>query len=213
MYNKIKNNQVQITGEIITNFTKSHEMFGEGFYTATIKVPRISGTFDQIPITVSDRLLDVTADWQGSWLTITGQLRTFNNHTGAKKRLILSVFVREAESINPPQNFHGKDQNYTFLDGYICKAPTYRKTPFGREIADLLIAVNRPYGKSDYIPCICWGRNARYASCLEVGTRVELIGRIQSREYVKVMEDNTTQIKTAWEVSAGSIERKEEDEC
>ena len=161
----IENNQVTISGEIVSDFEFSHEVFGEKFYILELSVPRLSGTYDIIPLMVSERLIDITEDYKGYFMTATGQFRSYNRHEETKNRLVLSVFVREL-TISDSQNeedYAVNKPNQIFLDGFICKPPVYRKTPLGREIADVLLAVNRPYGKSDYIPCICWGRNARYA--------------------------------------------------
>lgn len=179
----IENNQVTIMGEIASGFTFSHEVFGEGFYMVDVLVKRLSNSDDRIPLMISERLIDVTQDYEGEYIMVSGQFRSYNRHEEQKNRLVLSVFVREVEFVE--EEMDGAKTNSILLDGYICKAPVYRKTPLGREIADLLLAVNRPYGKSDYIPCICWGRNARYASGFEVGAHVQVLGRIQSREYIK----------------------------
>ena len=203
MNNRILNNQVQITGELITNFALDHEVYGEGFYKAVMKVLRSSDATDEIPIMVSERLMDVKADWKGYVLKISGQLRSFNLHTETGHRLVLSVFAREAEFADPESM---SDQNSIILDGYLCKKPHYRTTPLEREITDMMIAVNRPYGKSDYLPCICWGRNARYAAGLDIGSHIVLEGRIQSRDYAKTMEDGTVEIRTAYEVSVSAIQ-------
>ena len=163
----IENNQVTIMGEIVTPFTFSHEVFGEGFYMVEVSVRRLSNSQDQIPVMVSERLIDVSQDYAGEFIMVTGQFRSYNRHDEVKNRLVLFVSAREIEFVE--EELDGAKTNNILLDGYICKLPVYRKTPLGREIADLLLAVNRPYGKSDYIPCICWGRNARYASSFEVG--------------------------------------------
>ena len=157
----IENNQVTVMGEVVSNFSYSHEIYGEGFYMVDIKCTRLSDSFDIIPVMVSERLLDVTASYVGMLLCVNGQFRSYNRHEERKNRLVLSVFAREVKFIEEMEE--SSKTNQIYLDGYICKEPVYRKTPLGREIADLLLAVNRPYGKSDYIPCICWGRNARYA--------------------------------------------------
>ena len=166
----IENNQVTIMGKVATEFSFSHEVFGEGLY-----------------------------------IMVHGQFRSYNRHEEQKNRLVLSVFVREISFMEEEPD--GTKTNSIWLDGYICKEPIYRKTPLGREIADLLLAVNRPYGKSDYIPCICWGRNARYASGFEVGEHVQLLGRIQSREYVKRISDTETEKRIAYEVSVSKLEK------
>lgn len=199
-----ENNQVAIAGEIVSGFTFSHEVYGEGFYMMEVAVNRLSNYADYIPVMVSERLIDVTGNYEGQYICVVGQFRSYNRHEEKKNRLMLSVFAREIEFTVEP----GEDvkSNQIFLDGYICKEPIYRKTPLGREIADLLIAVNRSYGKSDYIPSICWGRNARYASGFEVGTHVQIWGRIQSREYVKKLNEFETEKRIAYEVSVSKID-------
>ena len=182
----------------------SHQVFGEGFYLVDVLVKRLSESEDRIPVMVSERLLDVTQDYEGEYIEVTGQFRSYNRHEEKKNRLVLSVFAREICFVE--EEDETVKTNQIFLDGYICKPPVYRKTPLGREIADLLIAVNRPYGKSDYIPCICWGRNARYASAFQVGGHVLVWGRIQSREYIKKLGENETEKRTAYEVSVGKLE-------
>ena len=204
----IENNQVTIIGEIVSAFTFSHEVFGEGFYMVDVSVKRLSNSEDRIPVMISERLIDVTEDYTGEFIMVNGQFRSYNKHDELKNRLVLSVFAREVEFIE--EELDGAKTNTIILDGYICKLPVYRKTPLGREIADLLIAVNRPYGKSDYIPCICWGRNARFASAFEVGNHVQVFGRIQSREYVKKLSETATEKRTAYEVSVSKLECLEE---
>ena len=191
-------------GEIISDFTFSHEVYGEGFYMMDISVKRLSESYDIIPVMISERLIDVTQDYKGEMIQIFGQFRSYNRHEEKKNRLVLSIFAREISFVE--EESEKIKSNQIFLDGYICKNPVYRKTPLGREIADMLLAVNRPYGKSDYIPCICWGRNARFASGFEVGGHVQIWGRIQSREYVKKLEDETTQKRVAYEVSVSKLE-------
>lgn len=200
----IKNNKVTIKGEIVSGFTFSHEIFGEGFYMMDVKCPRLSENFDVIPVMVSERLMDVTADFIGQLVSVSGQFRSYNKYDGTKRRLELSVFAREVEVLEEIGDLKGANQ--IFLDGYICKKPVYRKTPFGREIADVLLAVNRPYGKSDYLPVIFWGGNARYVSGSSVGERCAVCGRIQSREYLKKFEDGTCETRMAYEVSVSRLE-------
>ena len=199
-----ENNQVTMIGEIVSEFEFSHEVYGEGFYLVDISVSRLSDSVDYIPLMVSERLVDVTQSYIGETISVSGQFRSYNRHEEKKNRLILSVFVRELEFVDEIEDDIKSNQIY--LDGYICKEPIYRKTPLGREIADLLVAVNRSYGKSDYIPCICWGRNARYASSFEVGSHVEVYGRIQSREYIKKIGGEQTEKRVAYEVSVNKIE-------
>ena len=201
----IENNQVTIMGKVATEFSFSHEVFGEGFYMVEVEVKRLSNSEDRIPLMISERLIDVTQDYTGEHIMVHGQFRSYNRHEEQKNRLVLSVFVREISFMEEEPD--GTKTNSIWLDGYICKEPIYRKTPLGREIADLLLAVNRPYGKSDYIPCICWGRNARYASGFEVGEHVQLLGRIQSREYVKRISDTETEKRVAYEVSVSKLEK------
>ena len=191
-------------GEIASEFEFSHEVFGEGFYMLELLVKRLSDSFDRIPVMISERLIDVTKDYRGEFIQISGQFRSYNRHEEKKNRLVLSVFAREAVFAEATDD--KIKSNQIFLDGFICKPPVYRKTPLGREIADMLVAVNRPYGKSDYIPCISGGRNARFAANFEVGSRVQIWGRIQSREYVKRLEDDRTEKRIAYEVSVSKLE-------
>ena len=200
----IENNQAVIMGEIVSGFTYSHDVFGEGFYMVDIRVQRLSDCVDIIPIMISERLVDVKQDYRGAYVQIMGQFRSYNRHEEKKNRLVLSVFAREIEFTE--ELSEGSKTNQIFLDGYICKNPVYRKTPLGREIADLLIAVNRPYGKSDYIPCICWGRNARFASEFEVGGHIQIWGRIQSREYMKKISEEESEKRVAYEVSVSKLD-------
>lgn len=200
----MENNRVSVIGTIISGFTFSHAVFGEGFYLVDLSVNRLSEQADVIPLMISERLIDVTKDYRGTTLEAVGQFRSYNRHEGAKNRLVLSVFVREISFMEEFTDYTKTNQIY--LDGYICKEPIYRKTPLGREIADLLVAVNRPYGKSDYIPCISWGRNARYASGFTVGTRVLIWGRVQSREYTKKLNETECEKRVAYEVSVSKLE-------
>ena len=194
--NREKNNKVTLSGRIVSNFEFSHEAYGEGFYVAQLASERLSGVKDVVPIMVSDRLIDVNADWTGRFVNVSGQFRSFNKHEEGRYKLMPYVFAHEFIPVDEIEN-----KNRIFLDGYICKPPTYRKTPLGREIADILLAVNRPYGKSDYIPCIAWGRNARFASNLEAGTRLQIEGRIQSRECQKRISETESETRIAYEVS------------
>ena len=203
-----ENNQVTVVGTVVSDFKFSHDVYGEGFYVVDVEVPRLSGASDFIPVMVSERMMNVGFSYIGARISVNGQFRSFNRHDNDKSRLVLSVFAHEIEFLDEMQD--DLECNLISLDGYICKAPNYRKTPLGREIADVLLAVNRSYGKSDYIPCIAWGRNARYASGLEVGSRVKVSGRIQSREYQKRISDTETETRTAYEVSVSKIELLEE---
>ena len=204
----IENNRVTIVGEVVSEFEFSHEVYGEGFYTLNITVNRLSDSVDIIPLMISERLVDVTEDLRGVIIEASGQFRSYNRHEENKNRLMLSIFVRELQLYD---NYEEENStNQIFLDGYICKPAIYRRTPLGREIADVLIAVNRPYGKSDYIPCIAWGRNARFAAGFEVGSNIHIYGRIQSREYVKKISEDECERRTAYEVSVSKIEYFEE---
>ena len=200
----IENNQVSIMGKIISGFTFSHEVFGEGFYMMDVSVQRLSDSSDVVPVMVSERLIDVTQDYAGEYIQIYGQFRSYNRHEEKTNRLVLSVFAREVNFVE--EEGDKVKSNQIFLDGYIRKTPVYRRTPLGREISDLPLAVNRPYGKSDYIPCICWGRNARFTAGFEVGGHVQVWGRIQSREYVKKLDEETTEKRIAYEVSVSKLE-------
>lgn len=200
-----QSNVVCMEGLLVTPFSFNHEVFGEGFYTVTLRVPRLSSQHDDIIIMVSERLIDVTKDTTDVKVRVQGQFRSYNHHDGERNRLVLSVFVREIELLDAGQVVDGT-KNEIYLNGYVCKPPIYRKTPLGREIADILVAVNRPYGKSDYIPCIAWGRNARFSSGFEVGTHVEIWGRIQSREYIKKLSDTESEKRVAFEVSISKID-------
>ncbi|MGN0299661.1 MAG: single-stranded DNA-binding protein [Lachnospiraceae bacterium] len=206
----IENNKVTVIGEVVSEFTFSHEVFGEGFYVLNLSVNRLSDQADIIPLLISERLIDVTEDYRGRTLEATGQFRSYNRHEGLKNRLVLSVFVREVAFLEEFTDY--TKTNQIFLDGFICKAPIYRKTPLGREIADLLVAVNRPYGKSDYIPCIAWGRNARFASNFEVGCRLKIWGRVQSREYTKKINEEECETRVAYEVSVSKLETVDQEE-
>ena len=206
----IENNQVTIMGEIVSGFSFSHEIFGEGFYMMDVRCKRLSESYDIIPIMVSERLMDVGTDYTGELICVNGQFRSYNRHEERKNRLVLSVFAREVNFACELEE--SSKTNQIFLDGYICKEPIYRKTPLGREIADLLLAVNRPYGKSDYIPCICWGRNARYANNFKVGERCAIWGRIQSREYMKKLDEENVEKRVAFEVSVSKLELVEGSE-
>ena len=206
----IENNKVTVGGKVVGGFTYSHEMYGEKFYLFDILLRRLSGAYDVIPVMVSDRLMDVEKDYTDCNILVSGQFRSYNKHEEVSTKLILSVFAREItflEEIDEEQNV-----NSISLDGYICKEPKYRETPLGREIADVLLAVNRPYGKSDHIPCICWGRNARFVGQLDIGSHVRISGRIQSREYQKKLENGEFETRTAYEVSASKVDLVKEEE-
>ena len=195
-----KNNKVYLSGEIISDAVFSHEVYGEGFYEMNVKVERLSGQADILPLTVSERLIADMNLKTGVKINALGQFRSYNKLIDGKSKLMLTVFVREILCDDVLKN-----PNNIVLSGYICKPPVYRTTPFNREIADLLIAVNRSYNKSDYIPCIAWGRNARFVKNLNVGDKVALSGRIQSREYQKKISDDEIKTMTAYEVSISKL--------
>ena len=215
--NYLESNYLTLVGKVTGEKKFSHEIYGERFYIFTLAIPRLSGNADMIPITVSERLITDEMLKEGNKLLIKGQFRSYNSYENEKNKLILTVFAKdivELEQEEEENDFVRKDMitNEVVLIGYICKKPIYRQTPFGREIADLLLAVNRAYNKSDYIPCIAWGRNARFSQTLEVGTKVKVVGRVQSRTYEKKYEDGTAEMKVAYEVSIGSLEVVEEEE-
>ena len=196
-------NIVNLKGRIENNLEFSHEIFGEKFYTTKIKINRLSDSYDMLPITVSERLLEEVNLEEDKLVKVTGQLRSYNKNIDNKNRLVLTIFARNME-VEEEDN---KDPNNIFLDGYVCKEPVYRKTPLGREITDLLVAINRPYNKSDYIPSIVWGRNAKFAKSLKVGDRIQMWGRVQSREYEKKLQDGESVKKVAYEVSISKIKK------
>jgi len=208
--NIIENNQVTIAGEIVSDFTYSHEVCGEGFYIVDIRVQRLSDNFDIIPVMISDRLINVSQDHKGAFISICGQFRSYSRQRTGKNKLMLYVFARTVDFfVEDIENMHLANQIY--LDGFICKDPVHRKTPLGREITDLFVAVNRPYGKTDYIPCICWGRTAVFAATLSIGEHCIIQGRIQSREYIKKLDDENTERRVAFEVSVKRLDIAEED--
>lgn len=206
----IENNKVAVAGEVCSDLEFSHMIYGERFFKFKFRIPRLSENFDVINITISERFFSETEPEYGDLLYIEGQFRSYNNFSEVGNRLILTVFVKEIERIESLDGY--TNPNQICLDGYICKAPVYRTTPFQREIADILLAVNRYYNKSDYIPCIAWGRNAKFAERLEVGTHLRVWGRIQSREYQKRIDEDNFIIKTAFEVSVSKMEIVTEDE-
>ena len=199
-YNSEKNNKVYVSGEIVSDASFSHEVFGEGFYEFFVKVMRLSGQADILPVTVSERLITGGELEKGKHLSAVGQFRSYNKIENGKSRLMLTVFIRELIEADPERN-----PNSILLSGYICKPPVYRTTPFNREIADVLVAVNRAYNKSDYIPCIAWGRNARFVKTLAVGDKIAVSGRIQSREYQKKLSDTEFKTMIAYEVSVSKL--------
>lgn len=197
---EFNNNRVYLCGTVASEPIFSHEVYGEGFYDINLQVDRLSNQFDIIPITISERLFKNNELKIGNTLAVNGQFRSYNKFVDGKSKLMLTVFVREI--IEPVLD---RNCNIIELTGYICKEPIYRTTPFKREICDCLLAVNRAYNKSDYLPCIAWGRNARFVSGLDVGEKLYLTGRIQSRAYQKRLDDETVETRTAYEVSVSKI--------
>ena len=235
--NYLENNYLTLVGKVASEKKFSHEIYGERFYSFDLCIPRLSGSADIIPVTASERLFTDEMLQDGTKLLIKGQFRSYNSYENEKNKLILTVFAKDIEKLEESEEdvqneneeiaeneeltpeearerAFRKDYitNEVVLIGYICKKPVYRQTPFGREIADLLLAVNRAYNKSDYIPSIAWGRNARFCQNLEVGTEVRVVGRVQSRNYEKKFEDGTVLKKVAYEVSIGSLEVVKEAE-
>ena len=202
-YELLNNNKVFLSGVVVEKPTFSHETYGEGFYEVKLSVPRLSEHTDILPVTVSEKFLK---DFSlGQEVALKGQFRSFNKLNGEKSKLVLNVFAREIieknETLNP---------NIIEITGFLCKPPVFRTTPFNREICDILVAVNRAYNKSDYLPCIAWGRNARYIKDAPVGKKLEIVGRIQSRDYQKKLESGEVVTKTAYEISIGRINIVEE---
>lgn len=215
--NYLENNYLTLVGKVTGEKKFSHEIYGEKFYTFNLSIPRLSGNADIIPITISERLITDEMLLEGKKLLIKGQFRSYNSYENEKNKLILTVFAKDVEELqeNEEESEIVKKEettNEVVLIGFVCKKPIYRQTPFGREIADLLLAVNRAYNKSDYIPTIAWGRNARFCQNLEVGAQVKIVGRVQSRQYEKKYEDGTSEIKVAYEVSICSLELINEEE-
>ena len=204
MINYLDNNQIKLIGTIVSDKSFSHEVYGEGFYSFDLEVPRLSDTSDVIPVIVSERLIAGFDFHVGQKVVVDGQYRSYNNMENEKNKLVLTVFVKEIRL--QTEEDANVNSNEIILNGFICKKPIYRTTPFGREIADILLAVNRAYNKSDYIPCIAWGRNARFCQSLEVGKSVKVWGRIQSRQYEKKLENGNSEIRRAYEVSVSKME-------
>ena len=200
----ILNNEVELTGTVETELKFNHEVYGEGFYSFVIRVMRLSDISDLINVTISERLIQDMTLSPGDNITVKGQFRSYNNYTDSGNRLMLTVFARDINTSPTEEAF--RNPNNIFLNGFLCKNPVYRTTPFGREICDLLVAVNRAYNKSDYIPCIAWGRNARFAGTLGVGENIRINGRIQSRDYQKKISETETITKTAYEISISKME-------
>ena len=218
--NYLENNYLTLVGKVTGEKRFSHEIYGERFYIFDLSIPRLSGNADIIPVTVSERLITDSMLEEGKRLMVRGQFRSYNSYENEKNKLILTVFAKDIEEVKEPEESEEEENeivskdtitNEVVLIGFVCKKPIYRQTPFGREIADLLLAVNRAYNKSDYIPTIAWGRNARFCQNLEVGTQVKIVGRVQSRQYEKKFEDGTSETRVAYEVSVGSLEVIQEE--
>ena len=211
--NYLENNYLTLVGKVTGEKKFSHEIYGERFYTFNLSILRLSGNSDLIPITTSERLINDEMLTEGNKLMIKGQFRSYNSYENEKNRLVLTVFAKDVEEVKEEETTEDSEivkkeltTNEVVLIGYVCKKPIYRQTPFGREIADILLAVNRAYNKSDYIPTIAWGRTARFCQNIEVGAQVKVVGRIQSRIYEKKYEDGTVEQKVAYEVSICSLE-------
>jgi Single-stranded DNA-binding protein len=202
--NIIENNMVTISGKVVSSIEFSHEVYGEGFYYFMLDVPRLSDSCDKIPVTISERLASKDKLELGTIIEVEGQFRSYNSYNNEGNRLLLTVFARDITFLEDEKKI--KNPNQIYLNGFICKKPIYRTTPFGREITDLLLAVNRPYNKSDYIPCIAWGRNARFSESLTVGDNIKVWGRIQSRSYQKKLDSGDVLTKVAYEVSISKME-------
>lgn len=209
----IENNKIELCGVIASTPELNHKTYGENFYGFRLSCSRKSTEKDMLPIIVSDRLVEIKDLQVDKRISVKGQVRTFNKHISDNKRkLLIMVFARDVREVEEESESAPEFNNNVKLNGYICKPPIYRKTPLGREIADILIAVNRPYGKSDYIPCIAWGRNARFASTIEVGGHLQVQGRVQSREYTKKINEEETEKRVAYEVSVSKIDFVEDEE-
>ena len=211
--NFLENNYITLVGKVTGEKRLSHEIYGERFYVFDLEIPRLSGNSDIIPVTISERIITDETLVAGKKLLVKGQFRSYNSYVNEKNKLILTVFAKDVIEVEETEQEEENEMvkkdiitNEVVLIGYICKKPIYRQTPFGREIADILLAVNRAYNKSDYIPCIAWGRNARFCQTIEVGTQVKIVGRVQSRTYEKKFEDGTSETRVAYEVSVGSLE-------
>ncbi|MBE7049817.1 MAG: single-stranded DNA-binding protein [Ruminococcaceae bacterium] len=204
MENVNVNNEVSVSGYVEGELSFSHEIYSEAFYSFVLKVMRLSDICDYINVTVSERLIKDMDIRDGVRISVTGQFRSYNNYSESGNKLLLTVFARDVKEIL--EDDEKQNPNHIFLNGFLCKSPVYRTTPFGREITDLLIAVNRAYNKSDYIPCIAWGRNARYCASLNVGDNIKVWGRIQSREYQKRISEDESVTKTAYEISISKLE-------
>ena len=205
-----ENNIAQICGTVDSDFVYSHEVYGEKFFEFTVRVERLSGTADLIPVIVSERLFDIGENLVGKAVCVEGQFRSYNEQLPDRMHLKLTFFAMDISAVS--ENTCDLGENSIFLDGYVCKKPTYRETPMGREISDFILAVNRPYGKSDYIPCLLWGRNARFSQSFEPGKHIKVWGRIQSREFLKRLSETEFENRIAYEVSVSKVEEVEDAE-
>lgn len=201
---KIKNNHVTICGKIVSGFRFSHEAYGKKYYMMDVDICRLSGNVDCIPVMISEELADTSKNLTGQCVYAVGEFRSYSWYDGNKNRLKLNVFAKKMALDG--LEWDGLPGNAVLLDGYVCRQPVYRITPRGYAIADLLVAVNRSYGSSDYIPCICWGYNARFAASFGAGSHIKIWGRIQSREYLKKLNETETEKRTAYEVSVNRLE-------
>lgn len=202
-----ENNKAVVAGTMASEPEFSHEVYGEKFFAFKLDIPRLSDAVDRISVTISERFFPNMKPEIGKHFLIKGQFRSYNNFSNVGNKLILTVFVKEIKETPSLEAY--PNPNSIYLNGYVCKPPVYRTTPFGREIADILLAVNRSYNKSDYIPCIAWGRNAKFAQSLDVGSNLKIWGRIQSREYQKKTADETLMNKTAYEISISKMQTEE----
>ena len=206
--NIYETNKITACGQIKSPLQFSHKTYGEAFYTFELGIERRSGYVDEINVMISERLIYETPLQVGDFVEITGQIRTYNETVEGRNKLNVVVFAREI-IINEDMVYY---ENYVYLEGFLCKPPIKRTSPLGRDICDLMIAVNRMYNKSDYIPCIAGGRNANYAETLGVGTKIFIEGRIQSREYKKKFEDGTSEVRKAFEVSILKLEEDADEQ-
>ena len=196
------NNFVRLCGEMVSRPVFSHRGRNDEFYTFPLVARRLSGTADRVNIILKKDLLDSEIG-DGDKILVEGEIHSYNNKSGVGSKLVITVFARSISVCG------GEDENEAEIYGTICKTPNFRITPMGREICDVMVAVNRPYGKSDYLPCIAWGSLAKQTSQWQVGRKVHIVGRLQSREYIKI-EGQEQVTKTAYEISASFIEEAEE---
>ena len=194
-----ENNYIKLCGTVAAAPVYSHTGRGQQFFTFPLEISRLSGNTDKLNIILRKEQLSLLEDTGRGKLCVTGQLRTYNNRRGEGAKLVITVLAKELHFCT------GEDENLVCLTGTICKQPSLRVTPMGRDICDIMLAVNRHYGRSDYLPCICWGLKAREAALWPVGTTLKLEGRLQSRPYIKLTE-NGPQERVAFEVSVSSSE-------